>query len=86
MSKRCCVYHDRLPEEFIPGAEPDAFADGCECGLAGMGIPTVCCEKCPQTNWFVNHRGIPKDNLLYAIKECAPKEQQEEDGDGRNAH
>lgn len=68
---RCCVYHDRLPEEFEPGAEPDAFADGCECGLAGMGTPTVCCRNCPEAIYFEKKRGISPDNMLFAIEECA---------------
>lgn len=71
MSERCCVYHDRLPEIFEPGAQPDAFADGCECGLAGTGGPVVCCRNCPQVEWFTKHRGIPLDNMLFAIEECA---------------
>lgn len=74
MSKRCCEYHDRLPEELELGQLPDAFADGCECGLAGMGKPTVCCRDCPHTNWFVKNRGIPIDQIIFAKEICAPAE------------
>lgn len=70
-SKRCCEYHDRLPEVFEPGEQPDAFAYGCECGLAGVGRPAVCCRDCPQTDWFVNHRGIPIDGIDFAKELCA---------------
>lgn len=72
MGKRCCEYHDRLPEEFAPGMLPDAFADGCECGLAGTGRPSVCCCNCPQTKWFVEHRGIPVEHIDFAKELCAP--------------
>lgn len=48
----CCEYHDRLPEAFEPDAEPDAFVDGHECGLAGAGKPTVCCRNCPEAIYF----------------------------------
>lgn len=75
MSKRCCEYHDRLPEVFEAGEQPDAFADGCECGLAGMGKPAICCRNCPQAKWFTEHRGIPFSSMNIAIEMCAKTEE-----------
>lgn len=71
MSKICCEYHNKLPEVFEPGEQPDEFSDGAECGLAGMGRPTVCCRKCPQTKWFVEERGIPVDGIDFAKEICS---------------
>lgn len=77
MSKRCCEYHDRLPEVFEPGEEPDAFADGSECGLAGMGTPSVCCRNCPEAKWFIEGRGIPADKIAYAKELCSAQKPEE---------
>jgi len=59
--KSCCEWHNNLPESWSGDVTPD---DGyMECGLAGMGTPTVCCKNCPEVDWFVNKRGIPIERL-----------------------
>lgn len=50
-SKRCCEWHNELPETF----EKDSFGY-IECGLAGMGRPSVCCRNCPHHKWFTEDR------------------------------
>lgn len=60
MSKKpCCEWHNHLPEMYQSDATPEDSFD--ECGLAGMGTPSVCCHKCPQAEWFVQERGIIPD-------------------------
>ena len=39
--KVCCEWHDHLPEMYQMETTPDECYD--ECGLAGMGTPSVCC-------------------------------------------
>lgn len=70
MSKECCKFHNKLPDEFEPGTPADEFGEAPECGLAGMGSPAVCCRKCPQVEWFVQGRGMNIDSLTYAMEEC----------------
>lgn len=57
--KQCCEWHDHLPEIYDKTRSPD----NCfyECGLAGMGTPSVCCRNCPQAEWFIKRRGITPD-------------------------
>ena len=58
--KQCCEWHDHLPEMYAdPDATPENSFD--ECGLAGIGTPSVCCKNCPQYDWFVNHRHVMPD-------------------------
>lgn len=59
----CCEWHDCLPEAFSDDVTPDDCWD--ECGLAGMGRPSVCCKNCPQYKYFVEQRGI----LPYLVVE-----------------
>ena len=63
MSKVCCEWHEHLPEVFAE----DVKAEDCygECGLAGMGTPSVCCRNCEHYDWFVNRRGV----MPYVVKE-----------------
>lgn len=74
MSKICCEYHDKLPEIFEPGAEPEDFGDSSECGLAGMGRPSVCCRNCLQNEWFIKVRHMRPEDIDYAKELCAPSE------------
>jgi hypothetical protein len=71
MSELCCEYHDKLPEIFEQGAEPDEFGDWSECGLAGKGSPAVCCRKCPQADWFTKGRGMNPEHIDYAKELCS---------------
>ena len=66
MSKQCCEWHDHLPEEFAdPNATPENSFD--ECGLAGMGTPSVCCRKCPMAAWYTD--GSRNANNIFYTKE-----------------
>lgn len=62
-NNQCCEWHDRLPEMFAMETTPEECFD--ECGLAGMGTPSVCCKKCPQADWFIKRRGVTP----YFVKE-----------------
>lgn len=53
---KCCEWHDALPDSFTDDVTPDECWD--ECGLAGMGRPSVCCKRCPHYDWFVNERRV----------------------------
>jgi hypothetical protein len=66
MSKRCCEWHDHLPEMYQMDTSPKDCFD--ECGLAGMGTPSVCCRNCPQAKWFTEGRGMSPDAIDY-VKE-----------------
>lgn len=66
--KTCCEWHDALPDFFGEDSVPEdnkMFGEAPECGLAGMGTPSVCCRKCPQANWFIKKRGVTP----YFVKE-----------------
>lgn len=39
MGKACCKFHNKMEFE---------DTDLAECGMAGMGRPTVCCRNCPE--------------------------------------
>jgi len=66
MSEQCCEWHDHLPEIYESDATPEDSFD--ECGLAGMGTPSVCCRKCPQAEWFIEGRGMKPEHIDY-VKE-----------------
>lgn len=66
MSKQvCCEWHDHLPEMWQDDVTPDECFD--ECGLAGIGRPSVCCANCPQTEWFIKGRGMKPADIDFAI-------------------
>ena len=56
--KRCCKYHNNF--QYID-------MDLTECGMSGMGTPTICCPKCPEKEYY-DKKGIIPDYYIDDIK------------------
>lgn len=71
--RKCCEYHNALPGSYREATGPEPWSDGAECGLAGMGTPSVCCQNCPQAIYFIRKRGITPD-YVKEIMALSPEE------------
>ena len=70
-SKECCEWHDSLPDVFDEDNHPEdnrMFGEAPECGLAGMGTPSVCCRDCPQASRYKEPYFI-KEIMALPIKD-----------------
>lgn len=71
MIKQCCEWHNALPDSYDEPSPPEdnkAFGESPECGLAGMGTPSVCCRECPQAKYFIEQRHMLSSDIDF-VKE-----------------
>lgn len=61
---KCCEWHDHLPDMWSDDVKPEECFD--ECGMAGMGRPSVCCAECPHTEHFIKNRGLKPADIDFA--------------------
>jgi len=69
MSKSCCKYHDNFWQVWDDAGvwQP---TDLNECGMAGPGAVTLCCENCPLLPWYKENQ--PGRPVVY-IKDTIAK-------------
>lgn len=69
-NKQCCEWHDSLPDMWEDMGVPEdnaSFGESPECGLAGIGNPSACCDRCPSIQHLKN-RGLSIDYALEIAK------------------
>ena len=69
MNKVCCEYHDKL---WLIDEQLE------DCGMAGKGDTQVCCESCPELDWYRQNQPTRTVEILASPPHKVKKEETNE--------
>lgn len=61
---KCCNYHNNFFQAWID-ANVEQPTDLNDCGMAGAGAVTLCCNNCPDKAWYAKNQ--PTRPIQYIV-------------------